>query len=232
MSCMDLLLCAVFIIAGLFLFIIVIGKKYNGADWDHYFINVLDGWIRIYCQKFHRQENQRFQLPENKKLIIASNHESSIDPFLLITATNKPIRFMIAEEEYHRPILHWMFKAAGCIPVNRSGRVDVAFKETLRVINTGELVGIFPQGGIHSADTPKPRIKPGIIKLSELSGCDIFPVRIKGISAPGTMFKCIIKRGHIQFDVNQPITSEQAQNKTFKQGIADWFIGKTDTIII
>ena len=210
--------------------IIVIGNKYNGANWGHPGTNVLDGWLRLYCKKFHRQGDCVIDLPDEKKLILASNHSSSIDPFLLITATNRPIRFMIAKEEYERPILNRMFKAAGCIPVDRGGRVDGAFRSALRAIQAGELVAIFPQGGIHSPSSPRERIKPGIIKLSQLSGCTILPVRINGISAPGTMAKCIFTRSRISFDVHAPISSEQAQSDQFRQAMADWLVGKTDQV--
>jgi len=212
--------------------IIVIGHKYNGANWGHAGTNVLDGWMRLYCKKFHRQGDFKIELPENKGLILASNHISAIDPFLLVAATNRPIRFMIAKEEYERPILKWMFKAAGCIPVDRGGRVEGAFRSALRAIDAGEIVAIFPQGGIHSESTPRLRIKPGIIKLSQMSKCDILPVRIKGVSASGTMIKCMVLRGQITFDVNSVISSEQAQSKLFQQSISAWMIGETDDITI
>jgi len=212
--------------------IIAIGIRYNGANWGHPGANVLDGWVRLYCKNFHRQGDFEIKLPTEKGLILAANHVSSIDPFLLITATNKPIRFMIAKEEYEKPFLKWMFKAAGCIPVDRGGRVEGAFRRALRAIEAGEVVAVFPQGGIHSESTPRPRIKPGIIKLSHLSGCDILPVRINGVSAIGTMIRCLMVRSRITFDVGSVISSEQTQSKRFRTSISDWMIGKTDDILI
>lgn len=210
------------------IFVIAVGNKYNGANWGHPATNILDGWLRLYCKKYQRQGNFEIIFPDDGKLILASNHLSAIDPLLLVAASSRPIRFMIAKEEYERPILHWMFRAAGCIPVNRVGRVDGAFKRALRAINAGEIVAIFPQGGIHSESTPRTRIKPGIIKLSQLTGCTVLPVRIGGISAPGTMLECIVKRGHITFDVSKPITSEQVQSDDFNQSMSNWLLGKTD----
>jgi len=217
-------------IAVLFAGIIIIGNRYNGANWGHPGTNILDGWMRLYCKKFHRQGDFKIELPESKGLILAANHISSIDPFLLIAATNKPIRFMIAKEEYQKPYLNWMFKAAGCIPVDRGGRVEGAFRSALRAIEAGETVAIFPQGGIHSDSTPRHRIKPGIIKLSHMSGCDILPVRIKGVSVIGTMVRCLIFRGRITFDVSSVVSSKQAQTKEFRQSISDWMVGDTDEI--
>jgi len=217
------------IIVGFLLLIFIIikvGRKYNLTNWGHPVTNIVDGWLRFYCQHFHRQGDFQIALPDDKKLILVCNHLSAIDPFLIIAATNRPIRFMIAKEEYEKPILNRLFKAAGCIPVDRGGRVEGAFRSALRAINAGELVAVFPQGGIHSQQTPRTRIKPGIIKLSQLSGCTILPIRINGLAAPGSMVKCIFKRSRIFLDVSQPLSPKQVQAKEFRSILSDWFIGK------
>ena len=227
-----ILIISLAVVAVIFGGIIVIGNRYNGANWGHPGTNVLDGWMRLYCKKFHRQGDFVIELPDEKGLILAANHVSSVDPFLLVAATNKPIRFMIAKEEYEKPYLNWMFKAAGCIPVDRGGRVEGAFRSALRAIEAGEIVAIFPQGGIHSDSTPRPRIKPGIIKLSHLSGCDILPVRINGVSAVGSMVKCLLVRSRITFDVSPIFSSDQAQTKEFRESLSDWMLGTADDITI
>jgi len=216
----------------LLLFIIHVGKKYNGADWGHPATNILDGWIRLYVKKYQRQGDFKIELPTNTPLILAANHISSIDPFLLVAATDRPIRFMIAKEEYERPILNWMFRKTGCIPVDRGGRVEGAFRSAMRAINQGELVSIFPQGGIHCEEKQRPRIKQGIIKLSALTQCSILPVRINGISAPGTMVACIVKRGHIAMDVAPIVSPKQIQLDSFRTAISQWFIHQSENLEI
>lgn len=219
-------------LVAVILVIIKVGNKYNGANWGHPGTNILDGWIRLYCQKFHRQRLQKIVVPDLPRLLLASNHLSAIDPFLLITATDRPIRFMIAKEEYDKPLLNRMFKAAGCIPVDRTGRVEKAFRSALRAIKSGELVALFPQGGIHCDETPRLRIKPGMAKLSLLSNCAILPVRINGISAPGTMLASIITRSTISFDVGPLISSQQAQSDQFRKSISSWFLGEVEQLPI
>ena len=231
MSGWVILLIFFVIIFGLLALIVFIGNRHNGANWGHPVTNVLDGWIRLYCKKFHRQGSNKIELPNVEQLILVSNHVSVVDPFLLITATNRPIRFMIAKEEYERPILNRMFKAAGCIPVDRGGRVEGAFRSALRAIKAGELVAIFPQGGIHCPENPRPRIKPGIIKLSELTGCSILPVRIKGVTESNSTLKGITNRSHAHFEVNSIISSEQVQTESFRQAMSDWIVGKTKHVM-
>jgi 1-acyl-sn-glycerol-3-phosphate acyltransferase len=119
-----------------------------------------------------------------------------------------------------------MFKAAGCIPVDRGRRIDGAFRSALRAIRSGELLAVFPQGGIHCEDTPREIIKPGVIKLSELSGCGILPVRINGIGAPGTMLQSVVKRSQIKFDVSDIVEQQTVLSEGFRTKLSEWFVHK------
>lgn len=206
------------------LFVIKVGQQHNGANWGHPMTNVLDGWLRLYCKRFHRLGDQKIAIPKHERCILAANHLSAIDPFLLIAAIDRPVRFMIAIEEYEKPILNYMFKAAGCIPVDRSGRVEKAFRSAMRAINSGELIALFPQGGIHTDETPRENIKPGIVRLSQLTKAQILPVRIRGISAPGTMVKCLFSRSQTKLDVEELIPVNIISDQKFKRRFADWLL--------
>lgn len=169
----------------LFTAFILIGYKYNVADWDHFIINVVDGWIRIFCRYYHRFIYQPIPVSENSPTLFACNHLSGLDAFLIIAACRHPIRFMIAQEEYERFGLQWLFRAAGCIPVTRSGRVEVAFRTTLTALHNGEVVLLFPEGGINSTQQPLRTLKSGIIKLAKLANVPITAVRVDGMRGQG-----------------------------------------------
>lgn len=165
----------------LFISFIFIGYKYHVADWNHFMINVIDGWIRIYCRYFHGYIYQPIPVSDNGPTLLACNHLSGLDPFLVVAACRHPIRFMIAKEEYERFGLQWLFRAAGCIPVERSGRVEVAFNKTLDALHAGEAVLLFPEGGINRTDKPLRQLKAGIIKLAKLANVTITPLRVSGM---------------------------------------------------
>lgn len=92
----------------------------NKADWGGKWLNRLDGLNRIFCRKFHRLRHAKLHLPAKGGALLASNHVSGLDPLLLIAASRRPLRFMIAREQYDRWWLRWLFRAIGCIPVERS----------------------------------------------------------------------------------------------------------------
>lgn len=180
-----------------------IGKKYNHVDWGSDFLNVLDGIFRFYCLTFHNLNFQgldknaiKFKLPKSGGALIICNHMSGIDPFFLVAACDRPIRFMIAKEEYERWYLKWMFKGAGCIPVDRTGRADIAFRQAKRALDSGEIIALFPHGRIHLDNEQPYRVKPGIKKMAELTKTPIFVSRLSGIRSPGNLFMPIFLRSN------------------------------------
>lgn len=180
---MPELLVVIFII--LFAGMIFIGYKNHVADWDHFIINVIDGWIRIYCRYYHQFIYQPVPVSDKGPTLLACNHLSGLDPFLIVAACSHPIRFMIAIEEYERFGLQWMFRLAGCIPVERSGRVETAFRSSLAALQNGEVVALFPEGGINRTDLPLRKLKPGIIKLAKMANVPVTPLRIEGMRGQG-----------------------------------------------
>lgn len=173
-----------------------IGKKYNRIDWDSGFLNVVSGLLRCYILKFHNLkfnglegDTTGFKLPTKGGALLISNHLSGIDPFLLIAACDRPIRFMIAKEEYERFYLKWMFKGSGCIPVDRAGRADIAFRQAKRALDSGEIIALFPHGKIHLDHVEPYRVKAGIQRLAELSKTPIYIARLTGVRGQGSVFK-------------------------------------------
>jgi len=175
----------VFFIAFILIGLIFIGYKNHVAEWGSFTINVVDGWIRIYCRYYHHYIYQPIPVSDNGPTLLACNHLSGLDPFLVVAACRHPIRFMIAQEEYERFGLQWLFRAAGCIPVMRSGRVETAFRATLAALHNGEVVALFPEGGINRTGRPLRKLKAGIIKLAKMASVPITALRVEGMRGQG-----------------------------------------------
>ncbi|HET8808371.1 MAG TPA: lysophospholipid acyltransferase family protein [Methylophaga sp.] len=167
------------------LIIWIIGLLAAGANWGGPHVNWLDGWTRILCRSLHGLGKQRIDLPEHGPAIIVANHISGLDPLLLIAASKRPLRFLIAREEYQRFGMQWLFRAAGCIPVDRDGRPEKSLRQALKALQQGEVIAIFPHGRIHLDSDPPRKIKAGCTRLALWSQAPIIPVRIDGVGAPG-----------------------------------------------
>ncbi|MED1421035.1 lysophospholipid acyltransferase family protein [Bacillus smithii] len=86
-------------------------------------------------------------VPPHKALIVAANHVSNYDPILLSCVLKRKIHFMAKAELFRNRFLKWFFTALYAIPVNRqSGIVIRPVRQSLQVLNNGEVFGIFPEG--------------------------------------------------------------------------------------
>ena len=171
------------------------------ADWGAPLLNCLAGMIYLFCHHFHRLPATQLPLPKQGAVIVASNHVSGLDPLLLVAASPRPLRFLIAREEYERFGLSWLFRLAGCIPVDRSGRPERALREALSVLDTGEVIALFPHGGIHLDSSPPRRIKGGAVRLAQRVECPILPLRVEGIRGEGRTMLALVQRSQAQIRI-------------------------------
>ena len=168
----------------------------NCADWGGKWLNRLDGLNRIFCRHYHRLSAECLPLPESGPALLAANHCSGLDPLLLMAASRRPLRFIIAKEQYQRFGLQWLFRAVGCIPVDRVARPERAFREALKALRAGEVVALFPHGTIHLDSDPYRPLKPGVARLAQLARIPVHAVRIEGIRGTGRIVSAVALRGH------------------------------------
>jgi 1-acyl-sn-glycerol-3-phosphate acyltransferase len=183
---------AVFILL-LMIWLLRTGWRAQKANWGNAIINSLDGLNRIFCVRYHGLVFDRIPLPERGGAILAANHVSGLDPLLLGCASPRPLRYMIATEQYNRPWLKWLYRGMGCIPVDRDGAPEKAFYAARQALNAGELIMVFPQGRIVPLDETV-KLKRGAILLADLAQAPIIPLRLSGINGAGRVLSAILIR--------------------------------------
>src|SRR4029450_12934252 len=77
--------------------------------------------------------------------LLLPNHITWVDAILLQLARPRPIRYVIDQEYYHRPILHPLLRLLGCIPINIR-HSHSAIRVAAEKIAEGEIVCLFPEG--------------------------------------------------------------------------------------
>lgn len=203
----------VVILVAAWLYLLRICDSAHGADWGNRWLNRIDGLIRIYARRYHRLKAQPLELPEQGPAIVVANHVSGLDPLLLIAASPRPLRFIIASEEYHRFGLTWLFRAGKCIPVDRQGRPERAFRAALTALQQGEVVALFPQGRIYRDSEAPHHLKPGATRLAQMTGAAIYPHRLEGIAGEGSVLTSLWKRSHACLTAYPPLVCEPAAGK-------------------
>ncbi len=112
--------------------------------------------------------------------LVCANHQTVLDPVFIaaVTGRQQP-HFMGKESLFRVPVLGRLVRWLGAFPVSR-GRSDVgAIKHTIKLIESGRSVGMFPQGtrcpGVDPKDT---KVKPGVGMIAARTGVQILPVFI------------------------------------------------------
>lgn len=160
-------------------------EKASPADWGSRQVNRTAGFIYLLCKHLHHFQYDPLPLPESGNALVASNHMSGLDPFLLIAASPRPLRFLIAREQYERFGLRWLFRMARCIPVDREGRPERALREALTALKEGDVVAVFPHGKIHLDSDPPRKLKGGVVRLAQRTSSPIYPVRVDDVRGAG-----------------------------------------------
>jgi 1-acyl-sn-glycerol-3-phosphate acyltransferase len=120
----------------------------------------------IYRFKVRGEDN----IPAQGAAVLACNHLSLIDPLLLMAASPRPIYVVMEHRMFNRPVLGWLFRLAGAIPIAARDQDpaagEAAFEAAARVLRNGDLLAIFPEGGITRDGELQP-FKGGIMKILE-----------------------------------------------------------------
>jgi len=110
------------------------------------------------------------QIPTEGAAVLVCNHVSFVDAVLLMAASPRPIRFLMDHRIFKVPVLGWLFRLAKAIPIapqkEDPAAYEAAFREAVHVLSEGDLLGIFPEGGITRDGQLQP-FKGGVMKIIE-----------------------------------------------------------------
>ena len=111
--------------------------------------------------------------------LILSNHQSFLDPLLIGLPLDRPVSYLARDTLFRIPGLSWLLRHTYVMPINRENASTASLRETLRRLNEGFFVGVFPEG-TRSSDGSVGTFKPGFAALGRRADVPIFPVGIAG----------------------------------------------------
>src|SRR5581483_9746173 len=179
----------------------------------------------LFTVEYHGLEN----VPETGRVIIAGNHPSYLDPLLITLPIKRTIRFMAWDALFKVPLLGLLIRALGAFPVDvRKGKGDAAFREALRVLESDNALGIFPEGQ-RSDLGPMGELRAGTAQLAIDSGAPIVPVTIGGAYRAWPKWRLLPKPAKIIVRFHEPIALDENESvarhddKTYQREIMDRF---------
>jgi 1-acyl-sn-glycerol-3-phosphate acyltransferase len=125
----------------------------------------------VYRFKIAGEEN----IPTTGPAILTCNHVSFVDAVLLMAASPRPIYFVMDHRIFKVPVLGWLFRLAKAIPIASKSEdpkaYEAAFEASAKVLREGDLLAIFPEGGI-TRDGQLQTFKAGILKILDRAQVD------------------------------------------------------------
>ncbi|MGD0880218.1 MAG: lysophospholipid acyltransferase family protein [Acidimicrobiales bacterium] len=134
----------------------------------------------------------REHIPARGPVILAANHQSFCDSFFLPLVIRRRVTYVAKAEYFDRWRTAWFFRAAGQIPMNRSGgdASQRALDTATQVLSGGGVLAIYPEG-TRAPDVRLHKGKTGVARLSLGCNVPVVPVGIVGtrqVQPPGSMF--------------------------------------------
>lgn len=123
-------------------------------------------------------------IPTQGAAILVCNHVSFIDAVVLMAASPRPIRFIMDHRIFATPVLGWLFKLGKAIPIapqkEDAAAYERAFAQARQVLDDGELLAIFPEGGI-TKDGSLGEFKGGIMKILQSHPVPVVPLALQNL---------------------------------------------------
>lgn len=178
------------------------------------------------------------RIPSQGPAVLVCNHVSYIDALLLMAASPRPIRFVMDHRIFRVPLLGWLFRLAKAIPVaprsEDPAAYEAAFAAAARVLAAGDLLCIFPEGGLTRDGELQP-FKGGLMKILERARADgvepvVVPMALTNLW--GSFFSRIEPRGamtrplrrgmfsRVGLKVGAPVAPERVELQALRETVA------------
>ncbi|TMM18094.1 MAG: 1-acyl-sn-glycerol-3-phosphate acyltransferase [Actinobacteria bacterium] len=121
------------------------------------------------------------KVPGRGAVILAPNHFSFMDHFLIGCYLRRKVRFMAKSQLFKRP-MQFIYTHGGVFPVRRGARDEETFVTAETILGKGGAVVMYCEGGRSRTGKLSERAKPGIGRLVLQSGAPVVPIAVHGSS--------------------------------------------------
>ena len=168
----------------------------------------------FYNFKYNRNKN----LDKNKLYIIAPNHTSYLDVFIINVAMQRPLAYIAKQELFQidTPLHRYVAKniwRLGAFAVNREKVGLTTIKSVKEVFKANYHLCIFPEGGIRKNKKIE-KINEGFVYFAKTNKIDIVPVGISGVEEYNWK---AFRRKPVDVNVGEPISWELDEKEIVKQ---------------
>ena len=161
-------------------------------------------------------------IPAEGPALLVANHVSFADAVIIMGASPRPIRFLMDHRIFRTPLLGFIFRHCGAIPIAPAKEdpalLEAAFATAAAALANGELVGLFPEGGITRDGQLQP-FRPGLSRILAAQPVPVVPLALRGLwgsffsRIDGAAMKTPFRRGifsRIELHAATPLSAAEA----------------------
>ncbi|MHC6224487.1 MFS transporter [Pseudomonas sp. X10] len=141
--------------------------------------------IWLLSHSMYRVEHRDLErIPDEGAALLVCNHVSFVDALLIGGAIRRPVRFVMYYKIYRLPVLNFVFRTAGAVPI--AGRsedeatYERAFARIAEYLAAGELVCIFPEGKL-TTDGEIDAFRGGVSRILSETPVPVIPLALQGL---------------------------------------------------
>lgn len=186
--------------------------------------------IWLLSHSMYRVQHRNLErIPDEGAALLVCNHVSFVDALLIAGAVRRPMRFVMYYKIYNLPVLNFIFRTAGAIPI--AGRnedlatYEQAFERIAEYLQAGELVCIFPEGKL-TGDGEIDEFKGGVRLILQRTPVPVIPLALQGLW--GSFFsrdpgKGLFRRfwSRVTLVAGDALAGEQAQPALLRERVAE-----------
>ena len=140
-------------------------------------------WMLIHT--FYRVEKEGLEhIPDEGPCVLVCNHVSFVDALVIGGCIQRPVRFVMDHRIFKIPVLNFVFRTAGTIPIasakEDAAMLEKAYERIDAYLKEGEIVCIFPEGRITDNGDLYP-FKKGITRIIERTPVPVIPMALRGL---------------------------------------------------
>lgn len=187
-------------------------------------------WLLI--QLAYRVDKQGLErIPETGPAVLICNHVSYVDAMVIAGCCRRPVRFVMNHRIYRLPVLNFVFRTAGTIPIAPAREnpelLERAYRRIAEYLDNGEVVCIFPEGKL-TPDGEIATFRRGIERILARNPVPVIPLALRGLwgsffsrhpdrtlrRLPGQFWR------RIELVVGQPVPAAEAEVETLQARVS------------
>jgi 1-acyl-sn-glycerol-3-phosphate acyltransferase len=168
------------------------------------------------------------QLDEADGGLVLANHQSFLDPLLIGLPLRRPVSFLARDSLFKVPVIGWILRSTYVMPISRESASSASLRETIRRMQHGFLVGVFPEGTRTETGDVGP-FKPGFVALVRRAKLPVYPVGIAGGFQALGRKSWFLKPARVRVVVGKPIAVEELErfaNRDQDQALIEFVRGR------